>query len=690
MMRVIAGLLGLVTLVLLLATGQATSASPGVPMGQQSGNERISGDVATSPGNNKLEYLDSVSPGSIVTATSTPACTSAWVVSPHPFAGQGNSRFAGVAAIAADDVWAVGSYAGSNNYDQTLTEHWDGNAWTIIYSPNLGQYGSVLSGIAAIASDDVWAVGWYQTTGAYLQNLTMHWDGTQWSVVTSPTVGSNSVLNGVAMVGHDDAWAVGYSGPDTYQTLAMHWDGSAWTVASTPNVGTLSNALNGVSAIAANDVWAVGYADDLIHTLTLHWDGTVWNVVSSPSVGTDGSLLNGVVAIASNDVWAAGYSGSYSSVFLTLTLHWDGTVWSVVSSPNPATNNELNAVGGLTTGDVWAAGFDYDNTSGNTLTEHWDGALWSVVTSPNVASTNSLEAISPLSGTDVWAVGWDFNSGQFRTLIEHYFNACQPSPSPTVTATETATVPPTPSYIPSDTPTFTPVTTSTATDTPVSGGTATATSTVSIGTGTPTAVASASATPTACDISFNDVLPGSTFYPYVHCLACLGIVQGYPDGTFRPNDNVTRGQAAKILAESVGYTDPIPPTQQTFNDVPPGSTFWLYIERVALHGAINGYPCGGQGEPCPGIYFRPQNTLTRGQAAKIVSITAGYGDVIPPNQQTFLDVPPDSTFWEYIERVALHGVVSGYADNTFRPENPATRGQLAKIASLAFLPGCGQ
>ena len=110
----------------------------------------------------------------------------------------------------------------------------------------------------------------------------------------------------------------------------------------------------------------------------------------------------------------------------------------------------------------------------------------------------------------------------------------------------------------------------------------------------------------------------------------------------------------------------------------PGSTFWLYIERVALHGAINGYPCGGQGEPCPGRYFRPQGTLTRGQAAKIVSITAGYLDVIPPNQQTFTDVSPDSTFWVYVERVALHGVVSGYSDGTFRPANPATRGRLPR------------
>ena len=175
----------------------------------------------------------------------------------------------------------------------------------------------------------------------------------------------------------------------------------------------------------------------------------------------------------------------------------------------------------------------------------------------------------------------------------------------------------------------------------------------------------------------------------MHCLACLGIVQGYPDGSFRPNDNVTRGQASKILAESAGYTDDIPAAQQTFVDVLPGSTFWLYIERVVLHGAINGYPCGGPGEPCPGRYFRPQGTLTRGQASKIVSITAGYVDVIPPNQQTFTDVSPDSTFWVYIERVALHGVVSGYSDGTFRPQNPATRGQLAKIATIAFLPGCG-
>ncbi len=151
---------------------------------------------------------------------------------------------------------------------------------------------------------------------------------------------------------------------------------------------------------------------------------------------------------------------------------------------------------------------------------------------------------------------------------------------------------------------------------------------------------------------------------------------------------MTRGQAAKIISSAAGYAETIPPTQQTFVDVPSGSTFWIYIERIALHNAISGYPCGGEGEPCPGTYFRPQNNVTRGQLAKIDATAAGYNDEVAPTQQTFNDVPPSSTFWVYIERVALHSVVSGYADGTFRPNNAVTRGQASKIVTNTFFPDC--
>jgi hypothetical protein len=130
------------------------------------------------------------------------------------------------------------------------------------------------------------------------------------------------------------------------------------------------------------------------------------------------------------------------------------------------------------------------------------------------------------------------------------------------------------------------------------------------------------ATPTVCVISFSDVPSGSTFYPFVQCLACRNILGGYSDGTFRPGNNITRGQLSKIVANAAGINDPA--TTQTFEDVTPDSTFYLWVERLAARGIMGGYECGGEGEPCgPNNlpYFRPGNNATRGQVSKIVSNT---------------------------------------------------------------------
>jgi hypothetical protein len=132
------------------------------------------------------------------------------------------------------------------------------------------------------------------------------------------------------------------------------------------------------------------------------------------------------------------------------------------------------------------------------------------------------------------------------------------------------------------------------------------------------------------------VPPGSPFYSFIRCLACQGIAGGYPCGGpfepcvgpahrpyFRPNNNVTRGQLSKITSGAAGWTET--PTGQTFADVPPGSTFYVYVERLASRGVIGGYPCGGVGEPCIAPdnrpYFRPNNPATRGQMSKIAAIT---------------------------------------------------------------------
>jgi hypothetical protein len=220
--------------------------------------------------------------------------------------------------------------------------------------------------------------------------------------------------------------------------------------------------------------------------------------------------------------------------------------------------------------------------------------------------------------------------------------------------------------------------------------------------------------PTACPIQFADVPPtgeGSTFYSYVRCLACRQIVSGYPCGEpgencngsnqpfYRPGANVTRGQLSKIIANAAGLDDPVAPDQQQFADVEPGDPFYIYVERLAQTGAVEGYPCGGAGEPCTSLnrpYFRTSNPATRGQISKIVSIAAGYNEDVPEDQQTFTDVPSDSPFWVYIERLSSREIISGYGEASkcpsgtpcFRYNDYTSRGQMAKIAANGFFPDC--
>ncbi len=204
-------------------------------------------------------------------------------------------------------------------------------------------------------------------------------------------------------------------------------------------------------------------------------------------------------------------------------------------------------------------------------------------------------------------------------------------------------------------------------------------------------------TATACPIQFSDVDVNNTFYANIRCLACQGIVSGYADGTFRPNNQVTRGQLAKMVSNAAGFSEQV--SGQTFQDVPPSHTFYEWIERLVTRGYMTGYACGGVGEPCVNNrpYFRPFANATRGQTAKIVSNAAMFTE--PPVGQTFEDVPPTHTFYEFIQRLASRNVMQGYpcggvgepcitGKPYFRPSNDVTRGQSSKIVANTFFPDC--
>src|SRR5437868_6178538 len=192
--------------------------------------------------------------------------------------------------------------------------------WSSVSSPNPGLW-SALRDVAVVTANDMWLVGnnYNCSGGGCPHTLAEHWDGTSWSLVPTPELGTgDNILYGVAAVSANDVWAVGQN---CNQTLVEHWNGTSWSVVPSPNPGTGQNFLYGVAAVSATDVWAVGYYSGRTGgTLTEHWDGTSWSVVSTPNVGTQ---LKDVAAVSANDVWAVGYSGYPSN--LTLIEHWDGT-----------------------------------------------------------------------------------------------------------------------------------------------------------------------------------------------------------------------------------------------------------------------------------------------------------------------------------------------------------------------------
>ncbi len=118
----------------------------------------------------------------------------------------------GVTAIATDDVWAVGAFTSlASGVEQTLTEHWNGQAWKVVPSANAGSgSANLLAGVTAVSANDVWASGQTDDTNAFgLVNLIEHWDGTRWTI--SPVAGGNGFAGLFAMLAFPsgDVYAAG-------------------------------------------------------------------------------------------------------------------------------------------------------------------------------------------------------------------------------------------------------------------------------------------------------------------------------------------------------------------------------------------------------------------------------------------------------------------------------------------------
>ena len=301
-------------------------------------------------------------------------------------------------------------------------------SWTKVNSPNVSSnvvsVNHHLLGVAAVSDNNVWTVGWSTNPNGPQfaeQTLIEHFDGSSWKIVPSPN--TNDPLNelySISAVSANDIWAVGKSeNPSSLpsKSLIEHWNGSSWTIVPSPSVYTANNILRGVAAISANNVWAVGFSqntDNAVLTFILHWDGTTWTQVFSPNPNsslTSANQLTGITAISANDIWAVGKSGASP-----LSLHWNGTTWSAVAVPT-STGDSLSAfqaVSGSVTNDIWAVGFAdglfVNNRRG--MIQRFDGTSWIPVLcingtgGPGITAANfQYNGVSASTANNVWIVG---------------------------------------------------------------------------------------------------------------------------------------------------------------------------------------------------------------------------------------------------------------------------------------------
>src|SRR6266700_38365 len=188
-------------------------------------------------------------------AASAAACQASsgaqvWGGPTPPSPGTAYNEFKGVTVLSPCDAWAVGFDQNSGGLDQTLIEHWDGAAWTVVPSPNVAGHDSVLNAVRARSATDIWAVG--ESFAASDQTLILHWDGQAWAQVASPDPGTRAALDAVRTVSAADAWAVGFfdNGTST-QPLILHWNGRKWAQIASPHPGTFG--VYGVAASSASN-----------------------------------------------------------------------------------------------------------------------------------------------------------------------------------------------------------------------------------------------------------------------------------------------------------------------------------------------------------------------------------------------------------------------------------------------------
>ena len=153
---------------------------------------------------------------------------------------------------------------------------------------------------------------------------------------------------------------------------------------------------------------------------------------------------------------------------------------------------------------------------------------------------------------------------------------------------------------------------------------------------------------------FKDISVNNRYKTEITYLVENKLISGYPDGTFKPELALNRGQAAVLLTRALGLSTK-DVANPGFSDLSTSNTYYGAVAAIVQAGIMSGT---GDGK------FEPGKPLTRAQMSKI--LVEAYG-LTGTTDAKFKDVSTKHWAYDYIHTLAANEITTGYEDNTFKP-----------------------
>ena len=299
-----------------------------------------------------------------------------------------------------------------------IAQQWNGSSWVQSPAQNSALPYNELLAVSCVTSSFCLAAGNSSTISSYstAQPLVEAWNGSTWSILTSPSEGPSPFLETVSCSGPTFCMVAGWNSvasPTSYLPLALAWNGSTLVSAPPADLGAgVGSFFYGVNCVSPT--WCVaggaGYtgAGGTDQTFAEIWNGLTWSIQTTPNPATDDYTYIGALKCFGPTWCVAVGESRLSATYEPFVMWWNGTTWTIGSTPTTFTSNtDMYSVSCTSESSCVAVGAEYPASSVVTVILQWNGSSWAQVPSPPlpVAGNAQLFGDSCISGAFCTAVG---------------------------------------------------------------------------------------------------------------------------------------------------------------------------------------------------------------------------------------------------------------------------------------------